>query len=224
MPFTTANQQVIAKFLPAPALEVFCKAATQAEQDNKPYNDCVKAGWTAVGAAGWQKPATGKKWIRKDDPGGSSVHVDAPLGGARKKPKAEDDMTEKFDTEASVFKVDDSLGLVFGWAIVCNKAGEAYYDTQGDHIPEDSMLKAAADFMKNSRVAKDMHQGDEIGPVVFAWPMTAEIAKAMGIETETTGLMIAMLPPADILAKFKDGSYTGFSIGGDRVHDEEVAA
>ncbi|QOZ29785.1 hypothetical protein XH93_18135 [Bradyrhizobium sp. CCBAU 51753] len=133
-------------------------------------------------------------------------------------------MTEKFDTEASVFKVDDSLGLVFGWAIVCNKAGEAYYDTQGDHIPEDSMLKAAADFMKNSRVAKDMHQGDEIGPVVFAWPMTAEIAKAMGIETETTGLMIAMLPPADILAKFKDGSYTGFSIGGDRVHDEEVAA
>ncbi|MCC8945991.1 hypothetical protein H8A97_13000 [Bradyrhizobium sp. Arg62] len=133
-------------------------------------------------------------------------------------------MTEKFDTEASVFKVDDSLGLVFGWAIVCNKSGEAYYDSQGDHIPEDSMLKAAADFMKNSRVAKDMHQGDEIGPVVFCWPMTAEIAKAMGIDTDTTGLMIAMLPPADILAKFKSGDYTGFSIGGYRLQDEEVAA
>jgi hypothetical protein len=148
------------------------------------------------------------------------VHVDAPLGA--KKPKKDDDAM-KFDTEAQVFKVDDTLGLVFGWAIVCNKNGEPYFDTQGDNIPEDAMLKASADFMQNSRVAKDMHQGDQIGPVVFAWPMTAEIAKAMGIETDTTGLMIAMLPPPDVLAKFKDGSYTGFSIGGRREVDEDVA-
>jgi hypothetical protein len=123
---------------------------------------------------------------------------------------------------ATVFKVDDGLGLVFGWAIVCAKNGTEYFDTQGDHIPEDSMLSAAADFMENSRVGKDMHAGDKVGPVVFAWPMTADIAKAMGIQTTQTGLMVAMKPPPEILTKFRNGEYTGFSIGGRRVHDEEV--
>jgi hypothetical protein len=227
LPFSPANTVAVAKFLPPPALEVFCKAANEAEQANMDHNCCVRQGWAAVKSAGWEAPPSGKRWVLKDDSAGGdgptagSVHVDAPLG-SRKKPK--DGSVEKFDTEATVFKVDDSLGLVFGWAIVCNKAGDPYYDTQGDHIPEDAMLSAAADFMKNSRVAKDMHQGDEIGPVVFAWPMTAEIAKAMGIETSTTGLMIAMLPPPDILQKFRDGDYTGFSIGGMRGEDEEVAA
>lgn len=32
-----------------------------------------------------------------------------------------------------------------------------------------------------------------------------------------------MKPAADVLQKFKDGTYTGFSIGGRRLEDEEVA-
>lgn len=133
-------------------------------------------------------------------------------------------MTEFRTGPAEVVKVDDSLGLVFGFALICKIDGEDYYDVQGDHIPEDSMLKAAADFMANSRMAKEMHVGDGKGSVVFAWPMTAEIAKAMGIETRTTGLMIAMKPDSEaILNKFRDGTYTGFSIGGRRLEDEEVA-
>lgn len=235
MPFSTANTVAVAKFLPAVALDIFCKAASEAEQAGIEHNGCIRQGWAAVKSAGWAAPATGKKWVRKDDGGSAApatgdgptagaVHVDAMLGSDAKPKKKPKDGTMKFDTEATVFKVDDSLGLVFGWAIVCNKNGEPYFDSQSDHIPEDSMLHAAADFMKNSRVAKDMHQGDEIGLVVFAWPMTADIAKAMGMQTDTTGLMIAMLPPPDILQKFKDGDYTGFSIGGFRVEDEEVAA
>jgi len=235
LPFNTANTVAVAKFLPPGAHDVFCKAANEAEQAQIDHNGCIRQGWSAVKSAGWEAPATGKKWVFKDDGGGAApasgdgptagaVHVDAPLGADGRPKKKPKDGAMKFDTEATVFKVDDSLGLVFGWAIVCNKGGENYFDSQGDHIPEDSMLHAAADFMKNSRVAKDMHQGDEIGPVVFAWPMTADIAKAMGMQTDTTGLMIAMLPPPDILQKFKDGDYTGFSIGGHRVEDEEVAA
>lgn len=237
MPFNAANTGAVAKFLPAAALDIFCKAANEAEQAEIDHNGCIRQGWSAVKAAGWERPDVGKKWVFKDDDGGApaasgdgptagAVHVDVPLGSGKKPPKKKPygDETVKFDTEATVFKVDDSLGLVFGWAIVCNKAGEPYYDSQDDHIPEDSMLHAAADFMKNSRVAKDMHQGDEIGPVVFAWPMTTDIAKAMGMQTETTGLMIAMLPPPHILEKFKSQEYTGFSIGGFRVEDEEVDA
>ncbi|GGB00496.1 hypothetical protein GCM10011491_30870 [Brucella endophytica] len=133
-------------------------------------------------------------------------------------------MKGEFATDAQVFKVDEGLGLVFGWAIVCKVDGKEYYDTQGDFIPEDAMLKAAADFMANSRMAKEMHEGGEKGSVLFAWPMTADIAKAMGIESKQTGLMIAMKPSSpEMLAKFKSGEFTGFSIGGRRIKDREVA-
>ena len=101
--------------------------------------------------------------------------------------------------------------------------GEPYFDTQGDHIPEDAMLKAATDFMQHSRAAKEMHEGGQIGDIVFAFPMTEEIAKAFSIQTSQTGLMIAMKPDSsEALEKFRDGTYTGFSIGGFRVRDEDV--
>lgn len=135
--------------------------------------------------------------------------------------------------QAEVIKVDDELGLVFGWAIVSTVKGEPYFDKQQDHIPEDSMLEAAVDFMINSRVGGDMHRrvfdedGNKLpvntGVVVFAWPMTADIAKAFGVQTDTTGLMIAYRPHSpEMLQKFRDGTYTGFSIGGHRILDEEV--
>ena len=124
--------------------------------------------------------------------------------------------------KASVLKVDRRLGLVFGYAIVCKRDGEDYYDLQGDHIPESSMLEAATDFMMNSRVAKEMHDSEEIGSVVFAFPLSSEIAKALDIETSTTGLIVAMKPTSDVLGKFADGTYTGFSIGGAYGESEEV--
>ena len=132
-------------------------------------------------------------------------------------------MTEQFSTGAKFVKVDEELGLVLGFAIICKENGEDYFDVQDDHIPEDSMLKAATDFMIDSRMAAEMHQGEERGQVVFAWPMTTEIAKAFDIEIPRTGLMIAMKPDNDeMLEKFRNGDFTGFSIGGLRLEDEEV--
>ncbi len=132
-------------------------------------------------------------------------------------------MSDRFSTSAEVVKVDEALGLVMGFAIVCEEGGEPYFDVQGDHIPEDSMLKAALDFMENSRVAGEMHAGGDRGTVVFAWPMTTDIAKAFGIVTSRTGLMVALRPSDDaMLEKFRDGTYTGFSIGGKRIEDEDV--
>lgn len=132
-------------------------------------------------------------------------------------------------TKAAVCKVNDELGLVFGYAIICKVGGEDFFDAQDDHIPEDAMLEAASDFMQKSRIAGDMHAKGEDkkviqkGTVVFAWPMTTEIAAAMDISVEKTGLMIAIRPnDPDILAKFRDGTYTGFSIGGKRILDEDV--
>lgn len=127
-----------------------------------------------------------------------------------------------FVSDAQVLKVDVDLGLVFGFAIVCKVDGEDYEDLQGDTIPEDSMLEAAADFMQHSRVSKEMHSGDQDGTVVFAFPLTTDIAKALGIQTEKTGLIVALKPSPDVLEKFRDGTYTGFSIGGQRLLDEPV--
>ncbi len=127
-----------------------------------------------------------------------------------------------FESDCKFIKTDDSLGLVFGWAIVCKQNGQEYYDTQDDHIPEDSMLRASADFMKNSRVSLDMHTGDKTGDVVFAFPMTSEIADSLGIATQTTGLLIAIKPSEEIFKQFQSGARTGFSVGGRRVKDEIV--
>lgn len=117
--------------------------------------------------------------------------------------------------EATVAKVDDSLGLVFGWAIVSEINGEPYIDTQGDYIPSDVAMKAIAKFMEGERVAKTMHVGERTGTVVMAWPMVSDVMKAMEIESQKTGVMIAMKPDSqESLAKFRDGTFTGFSIGG----------
>ncbi len=129
-----------------------------------------------------------------------------------------------YHTAVKVLKVDEGHGLVFGYAIVCKKDGADYFDLQDDHIPEDAMLDASVDYMIKYRTAKEMHVGGDLpGSIVFAFPLTTDIAKAFKIETNTTGLMIAMKPddPA-VLAKFKSGEYTGFSMGGTRVTDEHV--
>jgi len=188
--------------------------------------------------------------LRKDGPVASDAHVSTALGGKKKPATAKPGLNDDDDDDderlpvtnmtlaaqqitgqkttakyAEVIKVDESLGLVLGWAIVCKKDGADYWDLQEDHIPESSMLSAAIDFMQHSRVAKEMHSGESAGSVLFAFPMTEDIAKAFGIETKTTGLMIAMKPDGDdMLVKFRDGTLTGFSIGGHRLEDEEVAA
>lgn len=132
---------------------------------------------------------------------------------------------------AQILKVDTGLGLVFGWAIVCKVDGEDYYDLNIDfdtgervpeHIPEDAMLKAALAY-STAPMSKDMHQGDFCGRVPFLFPMTTDIAKALGFNVPQTGLLIAMKPDSpEILAKFASGEYTGFSIGGYRQEVEEI--
>lgn len=127
--------------------------------------------------------------------------------------------TEK-SLRVSVCKVDDSIGVVIGYAIICkelNDDGEfvEYEDLQGDVVEESAMLDAASDFMDGSRVAKMQHEGESIGSVVFGLPMTEDIADSLGITISKTGFIIGIKPESDaILKKFRDGELTGFSIGG----------
>lgn len=151
-------------------------------------------------------------------------------------------MSKPFTTAATFVKVEESLGLIMGYAIVCetrDASGELvpYFDLGElqpdgsrirDHITPDAMLKSSAEFMLDNRTACEMHARDangeivKSGGVVFCWPMTAEIAKALGITVEKTGLLIAIKPDnPEALAKARRGEYRGFSIGGRRKPDAE---
>lgn len=231
MTFTAADKRFasVAKALPHDAFALWCRMANEAEDLGFDHNGCVALAWEAV-RKGWHRPTGKGRYVAKDNPGAGDVHVDVPLGSQRKKPKGKIvSSTDTFETAAKVCKVDEALGIVIGWAIVCTKNGEPYFDLQDDHIPDNSMLKAAADFMLNSRMGCEMHARDANGEVepngdiVFAFPLTAEIAKALEIDTPQTGLLVGWKPgdPAS-LAKFKSGELTGFSIGGQRLKDEEV--
>jgi hypothetical protein len=126
---------------------------------------------------------------------------------------------------AQIFKVDEAQGIAYGFAIVCKEVKDGqpaeYYDLQGDHIPEDAMLNAAAEFALGARVGKEGHAGDQVADVVFVFPMTEAIAKGLGITTDRFGLIIGYRPrDPSVLAKIKSGEYAGFSIGGERITDE----
>ena len=132
----------------------------------------------------------------------------------------------KIVEKARVVKVADDLGIVFGWAIICTIDGQPYFDLNIDrdgplmgqrvpeNVPDDVMLRAAAEFAKTARPGNDMHDGPDVGTFDFIFPLTAEMAQAFGIQTRVTGLLVGYRPTPDLLAKFKSGERRGFSIEG----------
>jgi hypothetical protein len=119
------------------------------------------------------------------------------------------------ELRAEVAKVSEELGLVFGWAFASSLDGGAtpYHDLQGDAIDED-FVAVAAKFMEGGAATDVQHDGEQDGRVVFAMPLTKEIASALGIESKTLGLAVAIKPSPEVFAKFKSGELKGFSIAG----------
>lgn len=123
--------------------------------------------------------------------------------------------------EVQIAKVNKDHGIVYGYAVISKKDGKPYFDLQKEHVPEATMVDFSVDFMKNSRVAKAMHEGEQVGDVIFAMPMTEDIAKSLDIQVKKTGLIIGMEPNPEALKKFEDGTFKGFSIGGKAVYQDE---
>lgn len=116
----------------------------------------------------------------------------------------------------NVIKVDAERRLVFGWAQVCTKNGAEYFDTDNQHIPESVTLDAWADFMRNGRVNKAMHSGDQVGDVAFAFPAYDDIFKSLGLQIgDQSGIIVGVyVQDDDVLNKYHTGVYKGFSVGG----------
>lgn len=122
----------------------------------------------------------------------------------------------------TVAKVDTSNKLVFGWGTVCQKNGDPYYDTDNQHFPEDVAIKGWVEFMKNARVSKAMHEGEQVGDVVFAFPATDDIIKSLGMTLgDQSGIIVGVVINDEAtLNKFYTGVYKGFSIGGSATFED----
>ncbi len=214
-----------AAFTPPAAVQAACKAALDAKPQASAFAMAIATHIAGGQPISLEKVGKLAEFFAGAEANGAAATA-ALLGGDLAKAWASDVLAGEnggYRRDVEVIKVDEALGIVFGWAIISKEGGKDYFDTQGDHIPEAAMLKAAADFMTNSRVLGDMHKEAEGGTVLFAFPLTGDTAKAFGLTTTKTGLMIGVKPAnAETLAKFKSGEYTGFSIGGRRVRDEEV--
>lgn len=128
-----------------------------------------------------------------------------------------------FKADISVTGIDETLGIVFGWGMITKINNEPYYDLDNQYIPNDVMVKSTSAFMETARVSNDSHTPVDIGTVVHSFPLSNEIAKAMGISSNINGWMVGVKPDPTTLAKFVSGEYTGFSIEGTgEVIDDEV--
>lgn len=135
-------------------------------------------------------------------------------------------VAERFEIDSKVLKVDEQLGLVFGWGMICSESGTPYYDSDAERVPAADMLKAVTEFAEASvRPTDTEHDKVPSGSVVHSFPLTDEIAKVFGIECDREGWMVAVRPEPEVLAKFASGEYVGFSVGGSVAGwtDEETA-
>ena len=116
---------------------------------------------------------------------------------------------------AEIIKTDEAQRIVWGWAYVSTEKGELLTDTQGDSIEPVEMVKMANTFMESVRTAKAMHAGEGIGEVIHSLPLTMELAKALGIESDREGWVVGMKVHDDAVWKrVLAGEFSGFSIGG----------
>lgn len=120
-----------------------------------------------------------------------------------------------------VIKVDEEQKIIYGWASVTTVDGEHIVDRQGDVIKTDTLHKAVNEFMEGFRVGKLMHEGEQVGQILHSFPVSKDIAEALGIETNMEGWIVGYKVYDDNLwEEVKLGKYAAFSIGGSAMKEE----
>jgi len=121
----------------------------------------------------------------------------------------------KVSIEGQILKQDSEERLVYGWAYVSTDKGEISLDHSGEFVRPEQIAKAATNFMLSMRTAKRMHSGGKIGEVVHSMPLTHEISKALGIQSDREGWLVAIKVYDDqVWQDVKSGKLAAFSIGG----------
>jgi hypothetical protein len=121
----------------------------------------------------------------------------------------------KINVTAEILKRDDEERLVYGWAYVSTVKGDISLDHSGEFIRPEQLAKATTNFMLSMRTAKRMHSGGKIGEVVHSMPITNDVAKALGIQSDREGWLVAVKVYDDqVWQDVKSGKLAAFSIGG----------
>jgi hypothetical protein len=114
-----------------------------------------------------------------------------------------------------VIKIDEEQRIIYGWASVTTYKGELVVDLQGDVIRTNTLHKAFNEFMKELRVGKLNHSGEQVGQIVHSFPMSKEICDALEIQTDKEGVIAGFYVTDDTLwEQVKSGEFAEFSIGG----------
>ena len=109
---------------------------------------------------------------------------------------------------------DDEQRIVYGWASVSTIEGDIQVDHHNDQIQMEVLEKAATNYMLESRVGKFMHVGSKVAEVVHSLPLSLDIAKALGVQTDREGWIIGMKVYDDeCWNMIKTGVLKAFSIG-----------
>lgn len=117
-----------------------------------------------------------------------------------------------------ISKRDDEQRLVFGWLYVNKRAdGSQVVDHSGETITLEDLEKAGYQFALDSRRAKAMHRGADIGRLAELFVSTPEKRQAMGIPEGVLpdGIWVGMKVDDDAAWEgVKSGKYKMFSLGG----------
>lgn len=149
------------------------------------------------------------------------------LGPEKFEPVKEDwsaNMTEEAVKVLKITKIDEEQRMAYGWASVISIKGRPFEDSQGDIIDAETLTKAITDFMMDVRRSMAMHERNADGGiedsmvkgiVVHSFPITADIAKSLGISSDNEGWIVGVKVNDDALwTLVKSGAMAAFSIGG----------
>ena len=122
---------------------------------------------------------------------------------------------DDYSIQAPIIKTNDEKRLVYAWASVIKENGQMVVDHQGDIIDEGDLTKAVHRFMLESRMSKEMHKGSETGDVVESMMFSEDLQRALGINLNKVGWMVAIkIKDDDVWKRIKKGELKMLSIGG----------
>ena len=125
------------------------------------------------------------------------------------------DPPKVWKTEFRFAKADTDRRLVFGWASVVTKDGQAVIDKQDDIIPVPELEQAVYEFVLNSRDGGDMHVERGMSRLVESMVFDKQKQDLLKIDLGFEGWWTGWYVDSDDLWKaYKDGRRPEFSIGG----------
>ena len=119
-----------------------------------------------------------------------------------------------FEARVEIEKIDDEKRIVWGWAYVCEDAGEGVVDHSGDVAEAAEIEKAAHGFVLDSRRGTVMHE-EPAGEIVDSVFFSKAVQTALAIELGKIGWFVGFRVDDDAAWEgVKSGKFRAFSIGG----------